>query len=191
MPVTNTLTPPLDALFTQLDAAASRARNLVDHLPPALLGRRPAPESWSVAECLAHLTLTTDAFAPLIRQALDEGRSRRLLRSGASFRMGISARLLALWLEPPYRLKSRAPAAFVPGLKNPESALPDFLDRQQQLLALLSGADGLALDRLRLQSPFVRRMHYNVYGAFCVIAIHQRRHRWQAEQVAKKLLPEP
>jgi DinB superfamily len=181
------LTPPLDQIHSQLEAAASRARTIVEGLSPALLGRRPDQDAWSVAECIAHLSLTTDAYVPAIRQALDEGRAKHLLRSGTSFRMGIPARLLAWWLEPPYRLRSKTPAAFVPGVENPANALPDFLHRQQQLLILLAEADGLALDRLQIPSPFARQMRYNVYAAFRLIAVHQRRHLWQAEQTAKAL----
>jgi hypothetical protein len=184
------LTPALDRIRVQLEAAASRARTIVESVSPAMLGRRPGPGSWSLAECIAHLTLTTDAYLPAIRQALDEGRSRRLVHSGKPFGMGVAARLLAWWLEPPYRLKSKTPAAFVPGVENAENALPDFLDRQQRLLALLTEADGLALDRLRIPSPFARHVRYNVYAAFCLIAVHQRRHLWQAEQGARKLLTE-
>jgi hypothetical protein len=185
--MTNALTPPLDDIQAQLEAAAARAQTIVESLSPALLGRRPGENSWSVAECIAHLTLTTDAYVPANRQALDEGRRQRLLKSGTRFRMEFSARMLAWWLEPPYRLKSRTPASFVPAVENPANALGDFLHRQQQLLILLQEADGLALDRLPITSPFARHMRYNVYAAFRLIAAHQRRHLWQAEQTAQKL----
>jgi hypothetical protein len=94
-PVSDALAPPLDDVRAQLEAAGSRARSIVEGLSPALLGRRPGEDAWSVAECIAHLSLTTDAYVPAIRQALEEGRRRQLLQSGTSFRMGISARLLA------------------------------------------------------------------------------------------------
>ena len=184
----NKLSAPLDRISDQFETASSSARALVESIPPDLLGRRPDANSWSIAECIAHLTLTTDAYLPAIREALDEGRQRRVLQSRAGFRMGFAARMLAWWLEPPYRLKSRTPAAFVPSVENPASALPDFLERQQQLSTLLAGADGLALDRLAISSPFARRMRYNVYAAFRLIAVHERRHLWQAEQVRRKLL---
>jgi hypothetical protein len=156
-------------------------------LPRELAGRRPDPTSWSVAECLAHLTLTTDAYVPAIREALADGRRQNLLSSRQSFRMELPARLLAWWLEPPYRLKSRTPAAFVPASSDPTEALPEFLQRQQRLFPLLAEANGLAIDRLRIASPFARQIRYSVYSAFRLIAVHQRRHLWQAEQVARSV----
>jgi hypothetical protein len=182
------MTPPLNQIRVQIEDASSQARKLVQDLDPALLGRRPDQNSWSVAECIAHLSLTADAFLAPIRQAIEDGRSRHLRQSGTSFHRGISARLLEWFLEPPYRLKSRTPAAFVPGVEHPGAVLPEFLDRQQQLLTTLAEADGLALDRLRITSPFARPMRYNVYDAFRLIAVHERRHLWQAGQTLRKLL---
>jgi hypothetical protein len=125
---------------------------------------------------------------PAIGQALEQGRSQHLLQSGESLRMELPARMLAWWLEPPYRLKSRTPPAFVPAVENTAAVLPEFLHRQQRLLNVLAEADGLALDRLRISSPFAQQMRYSVYTAFRLIAVHQRRHLWQAEQTAQKLL---
>jgi hypothetical protein len=180
------LTRPLEDIREQLDAASARAREVVEGRSVSLLGRRPDEGSWSVAECLAHLSLTTDAYVPVIREALEEGRRRNLQQSGDSFRMEVSARILAWWLEPPYRLKSRTPAGFVPRMQDPADALPDFLERQRQLATLLAEANGLALDRLSIVSPFAKQMRYNVYAAFRVIAAHERRHLWQAEQTARR-----
>jgi hypothetical protein len=52
---------------------------------------------------------------------------------------------------------------------------------------LLAEANGLAIDRLRIASPFARQIRYSVYSAFRLIAVHQRRHLWQAEQVARSV----
>jgi hypothetical protein len=75
----------------------------------------------------------------------------------------------------------------VPDVKRPEQALPGFVTRQERLLTLLSEANGLALDELQIASPFAKRLRYNVYAAFRLIAVHQRRHLWQAEQTARRL----
>src|SRR5206468_532796 len=40
----------------------------------SVLMQPPAPNSWSIAECIGHLTLTAEAYEPVIRQAIDEGR---------------------------------------------------------------------------------------------------------------------
>ena len=74
---------------------------------------RPAPESWSPAECVAHLNLTAMAMLPLIRQGLDE--ARRLQRSsGARYRRDIVGWLLWRSISTPGRFKTKTIPAFVP-----------------------------------------------------------------------------
>ena len=70
--------------------------------------------------------------------------------------------------------------------------MPDTLERfdylQQQMQMRIDRSAGLALDRLRLVSPFNAHVKYNLYATFCIIATHQRRHLWQAEQVEGETL---
>lgn len=180
------LSSPLADIRRQWEEASTRAQEVVAGLSLDQLGRRPTPTSWSIAECLAHLTLTTDAYLPRLRQALATGRDQRATQP-ASYRMDWLGRLEVWWLEPPYRMRSKTPASFVPGAQDPARALPDFLDGQQQLLALLPEANGLALDRLIIVSPFVNILKNNAYSAFVIIAAHERRHLWQAERARARL----
>ena len=61
----------------------------------------------------------------------------------------------------------------------------DYL--QGELLVRLDRANGLALDRLFVISPFNARFNYNLYSAFRLLPVHQRRHLWQAERVRATL----
>ena len=86
--------------------------------------------------------------------------------------------------EPPYRIKMKTSAPFVPERVEP---MADVLERfdylQGELLVRLDRASGLALDKLRVVSPFNARVKYNLYSAFRLLPVHQRRHLWQAQQV--------
>lgn len=44
----------------------------------------------------------------------------------------------------------------------------------------------LAIDRVRIRSPFVR-VRYDLISTLSIIARHQHRHLWQAGQVARGL----
>jgi hypothetical protein len=119
----------LEEICAELDDVSRRAVELVGRLPPELLDRRADEGTWSVAECLEHLTLTADAYLPVLRSAIADARSRNLLHTGGGFRMGTTARMLAWWLEPPYRMKSKTTAAFIPGMEDASKALPRFRER--------------------------------------------------------------
>ena len=83
---------------------------------------------------------------------------------------------------------SNRPPAFTPLTVDP---MPDTLERfdylQQEVQVRIDRSAGLALDRLRVVSPFDSRIKYNLYAAFCLLAAHQRRHLWQAEQLKQRL----
>ena len=69
--------------------------------------------------------------------------------------------------------------------------MPDVLERfdylQGELLVRIDRAEGLPLEQLRIASPFNARLKYNLYSAFRLLPVHQRRHLWQAEQVRAQL----
>jgi hypothetical protein len=48
-------------------------------------------------------------------------------------------------------------------------------------------ADGLALGRIRITSPFDSRLRYNLFSCLTILPRHQQRHIWQAEQVLERL----
>ena len=91
---------------------------------------------------------------------------------------------LQRFLEPPYKIKTKTPP---PSFRSTVEPMSDTLERfdylQQEVQVRIDRSAGLALDRLRMVSPFDARIKYNLYAAFCLIAAHQRRHLWQAEQV--------
>jgi len=60
---------------TQFDLASARLGRLAAESPPGIWGRRPSPHSWSAAECVAHLNLTSAAYLPILRTALEEARA--------------------------------------------------------------------------------------------------------------------
>jgi hypothetical protein len=67
--------------------------------------------------------------------------------------------------------------------------LAAFLKCQEDLLAAVEAGRGLALDRVKVRSPFQEKMQYSVWSSFRVNAAHHRRHMWQAERVGQAILP--
>jgi hypothetical protein len=170
--------------------ARERARRLSEGLAETLWATTPGPGRWSIAECLIHLNITSERFIPIIDDAIREGRELGA-RETAPPRRDLMGWLLAKTLEPPYRMRSKTSAPFVPARIEP---MPDVLERfdylQGELLVRIDRAQGMPLERLRLVSPFNARVKYNLYSAFRLLPVHQRRHLWQAEQVRALLTRE-
>ena len=176
------LAPQLERIEQELEAARGRAHAIAAPLAEEDWGRRPAPGQWSVAECLIHLNLTSEAFLPLIRAAISSGRERHLVGVGP-FRRDPVGWFVYRMTEPPVRFPIKTTAAFVPGGAEPKARVLETFDAlQAQLVGCVRTADGLDLRRLRIRSPFAARLRYNLYSCLTIIPAHQRQHLAQAEE---------
>jgi hypothetical protein len=171
----------------ELNEASERARKMVDDSPARLFTIRPTPNQWSAAECLSHLSLSTELFLPALRKTIDEARSRGLTAAGPP-RMDMLGRILRWFLEPPVRSRVKTKPEFVPrSIRAKAEALAEFMRWQKQLVVLLQSSSDVPIGRLKVVSPFDTRLKYNVYSAFMILTAHQRRHLWQAEQAVAAL----
>lgn len=174
--------PQIAMLGAEFDAATAHAQKLLGNGGVEHMMRRPHPQSWSPAECIAHLSVTTRAYLPLLDGAIADARSNGILANGP-FRMDLMGRLLRWSLEPPVRFRFKTGSAFQPvAAAEPQGILPEFVSLQQQLIERLFACDGLALDKIKIVSPFNARVTYNLLSCFAVLAAHERRHLWQAEK---------
>ncbi len=181
------MTDPLTAVENELNAATERARELVDRTPARLFTVRPALTQWSAAECLAHLSISSALFLPVFRRAIDDAQKRGL-RADRPPRMDLLGAILRWFLEPPIRARVKTAAAFVPkAIRAKSEALAEFSLLQSQLIDTLRLASDVPIGKLKIVSPFDSRVRYNAYSAFRIIAAHQRRHLWQAEQAVEAL----
>ncbi len=171
----------------QVRAVSDRARMVVQRAGEARVTERPAPDKWSVAECMVHLCLSAEAYFPVWSEALSKARAEGLT-SESPFKKDFWGKALSWLLEPPPKFRSSAPAAFKPVETGPaDLVLPKFLACQDRWLAVIAESHGLALDRLKIVSPFDGRVRYSVWSSFCVAAAHHRRHLCQAERAADVL----
>ena len=65
--------------------------------------------------------------------------------------------------------------------------MAEFRGLQGKIAELIHEAHDLDLRRVKIVSPFDKRVKYNVYSAFRILIAHQRRHLWQAEQAVDAL----
>jgi hypothetical protein len=156
---------------------AERAQKIVSKAGDERIALRPRPDSWSAAECLGHLAISTETFLPAWKAILVGGP-----QGNGPYKMDLLGKMLTWVLEPPARVRVKAPANLQPAATGQE--LARFLASQDQLLEVVSATDGLALDRIKVPSPANARIRYNVWSSFRVTDAHQRRHLLQAERAA-------
>lgn len=179
----------LQTVETELAMARGRFQRLMAATSDLRWAARPAPGQWSVAECIAHLNLSSRAMQPPLEAAVAKARAL-----GASaptrFRRTILGRLLGAMVGPAPGIgnvrigRTSTPPEFVPAGEFPRRATVEEFERHLEAHArLLAGADGLPLDKVRVASPFAKAVSYDAYSAFLIVARHIHRHLAQAERV--------
>lgn len=173
----------------ELSEATQRAWTLVQSTDGRLFTVRPNTSSWSAAECLSHLSLSTEMFLPTLQQAIEDARRRGLLaKQKSGLKMDLIGRVLRWFLEPPIHQRLKTTARFVPrSVRAKAEAFGEFAALQSKLAEQLVAARDLDLSRIKIVSPFDKRVRYNLYSAFRILVAHQRRHLWQAEQAVAAL----
>lgn len=183
------LRPELAAIAADLEAAQARLHRLASTLPAERWAARRDPARWSVAECVTHLNLTSQAFAPLMAAAIAD--AQRLGRPARSrFRRDVMGWVLGWLVGPMPRLFGRrigrvkTPAAFVPGAARPRAeVMAEFDWLQAALMDVVQASNDLPIDGVTIVSPFDARARYSLYSALVIVPRHQHRHAQQAEDV--------
>jgi hypothetical protein len=170
-------------LCRQFEQVSAEADALAAPLRDDQFNWRPAPDAWSVAECLDHLNAAARAYLP----KLDEGIAAALrcrARAGAPFKPSWAARLLLRTSEPSSRIRLRSPQMFQPA---PGGSRVDVVTalgvNQARFIDCLLRANGLDLSRARVISPVSKWLRFSLGTVFAVIAAHERRHLSQARRI--------
>ena len=177
----------IDSIVAELDEVTGRARRLVDTTEPRLFTVRPDLTRWSASECIAHLSISTSEFLPVLEKALADARKSGLKATKPPAMDWIGA-ALRWFLEPPIRSRVKTTARFVPrAVRAKAESIGEFTALQAKLIGMIREAGELDLRRIKVVSPFDKRVRYNAFSAFRIIAAHQRRHLWQAEKAVAAL----
>jgi len=183
------LNPQLAEIKIQLDAASQKARSIVNNVSFEQLKQRPQPDQWSIAECLVHLNLASQADLNLLNDTYKQIPTERMFVEN-QFKMDLLGRFLKWALEPPPMslFKIKTTQKFQPVLIEPlDEVLPTFLALQEQLKASVEAANGLPLDQIIVVSPFSSYVKHNLLSCFHLLLAHERRHLWQAEKVKEAI----
>jgi hypothetical protein len=171
-----------------IEDARKRAQALVSGLTAEQLTKRPDPAKWGIAECIVHLNMTASDHLPLIAEAIQRARERKLFGQGP-FDLGILGPLLMrittdVKVPAPRKVAHPVPTGDASGL------LSDFMRVQDEWARLIQQAEGLNLEKIKIRSPYYfGLLRTRLCANFSWLIAHQRRHLLQAENIKKHILP--
>jgi hypothetical protein len=174
--------PHLEQVFARLDRSRAGLRSAIDVVPVATRGVRPAPDRWSVAEVVEHLSIVERLFGDRVATALDAAAARlgREQADRASLPDPIEARMAD-------RVNKRTAieAARPQGAVSCDDAWAAIELGHQRLRAIVARGDGLALGEVTSDHPFFGTL--SVYQWIELIAAHESRHTEQIKEIAAAL----
>jgi len=173
-------------IIKAFDHAQSRFDKLADEIPEDRWAMRRDPARWSVGECVAHLNLTNAAYEPRIRKAIEEARKLPRVDGRRYKRHMIGWLFVALTGPLPTIGKVRIGRVktmpdFIPaGSQSKQELVAGFKRQQLGLTSMARECDGLAIDEVKIRSPFGEKIQYNLFSTFRILSRHEERHIDQA-----------
>jgi hypothetical protein len=182
----------LEEYRLQFLAVIDDAKGLLSNLSNEQFNWSSQPGIWSVAQCLDHLNATGKSYGITIDKKIAEARSQQRFSKGPFHRSWLDKFFVGV-IEPPVKLKVKAPKQFAPQADKPmEMVVAEFMLQQEQFIKRLQNANGLDLTRLKVASPVTKLLRMTLLGVFGLVLAHERRHLWQAHQILQQAnFPQP
>jgi len=149
------------------------------------LNWKPAPGSWSIAQCLDHLIIADSAYFPDLKN-ITEGNFKMDLWEKYSPFTRLCGQLLKYRLQEQVKRKMIAPKKIQPQKSDTELDLIDkYLKNLDIFLALISNCKNVDIDKTIITSPTIRIVTYSLRDAFTFLFQHEHRHINQAIRVKR------
>jgi hypothetical protein len=174
----------LQTIVTEAEHNSDAARELVSGLSELQLNWKPAPDKWSIAQCLDHLSVTSNKFDPYFTVALAWGQKKWPVSTAPAYRPSRVGGWLIRQVTPVTGRNLPAPKVFRPAeSSNIQASLETFLAQQARFIQFVQDTAGVDYNKTRLRSPVTPLMRYSLADAFVVTVVHGQRHLAQARRV--------
>ncbi|MBL1213509.1 MAG: DinB family protein [Ignavibacteriae bacterium] len=163
----------------------SWADRLKINLTEEKFNHKPASGGWSVGECIEHLNQVAEMYLPQIKDAITKAEKKELF-SNKEFKPRFIQKKMIDSLEPPYKMKMKTFKSMKPSSSlSMEEVLGRFNKLNNDFIGLIEESDKLDYGSVVVTSPVSSLIKFKLGEAYLFLAVHTRRHLWQAEQVLK------
>lgn len=169
-------------LLQQLDDRDAHARRVAKDLSVAQLNWKAEPMSWSIGQCLEHLSISNEVYTEPIVAALHGRASHPVERITPGW---FGRWFLNSYIEPDtQRIKAKAPGKIRPVASHLDLSILDrFLASNAKVRAAITLARDVDVNRVRFRNPFIPIIWFTVGTGLLLLVRHDRRHLLQADRV--------
>jgi hypothetical protein len=169
-------------MLRHLDDNRAVLRAAVDGVPQNLRETRPAPDRWSVAEVLEHLTRVEDGLTRLLTKRLAEAHAASPFRSDAETSSVVAMIDNELLVDRSHRIT--AGERVIPSGELTANAAWSTLEISRgKLKELVRGYDGLDISAVVFPHPVLGPI--NAFQWFVFIGTHEARHAGQIREIGQ------
>lgn len=170
--------PHVSAMLRYSDELHDRYLKLRATIDTVSLNRQRRPDVWSVGQCLHHIITSERTYLPQLQKIITHREPSAA--SDYVFRPTRFGKWFARQVGPEGR-RMKAPSIFRPEIHDFDIALWDAYDKHEQTVRrLMTEANGLDLNRIRVVSPVTRLFRFNLGDCFIILLGHRDRHLRQA-----------
>ncbi|MEM6299134.1 MAG: DinB family protein [Bacteroidota bacterium] len=172
-----------------INQSLSRLQEEFKSVSDTILLRKPAPKSWSAAECFVHLIKTNRHYLREMRKELNL--ASRDPRPNATYKHGFIGGKLLSGVGPGKdgdqpSWKGSAPKSIKPQSSdpeiNPQEVIDSLIKQYTLLLELIEQARELNLEKVRVKSLLGNIVRLKLGDAFRLLDLHTIRHLDQAKR---------
>jgi hypothetical protein len=197
LPANNTFMPRfhtsqlINQLQSDVHTISAIAHQDFSSLTDKQLCQKPAPEQWSIAQCLEHLNSYGFYYIPKIDEALQRG-IRTNLPAQERFASSWLGNYFATSMKPgadgTISLKMKAFKNHTPsGELNAQAVIQEFIKQQHQINQLLALSIRTDMGKLRIPISITSWIKLSVGDTFRFLIAHEQRHIVQAQRVYRSL----
>ncbi len=167
----------------RIDQTTQKAQEAFSALTPEALNRKPAPDAWSIAQCLDHLIVTNLTYWPVIQQ-LHAGAYRTPWHGRFGFLTRFFGNIVLGSVQPDRRRKMKTFPIWEPAQSDlPGDIVARFVSHQSELKDLIRSSEDLLAKSAVISSPANWIIVYKLATAFRIMVAHEERHLQQALEV--------
>lgn len=174
----------IEHTVNELEQVTRDVQTAFGHLSAEQLNWKPAPESWSIAQCLDHLITINRLYFPLLK-SLQAGPPQPTWWEKYSPLSGFLGKTLIRTLSPDYSGKAKTSPKAEPSASRIDDAVVDrFVQHQADLIAHLRQVPpGVDPKTTIITSPLLGWVTYSLDDCLTILAVHEKRHLLQARRV--------
>lgn len=178
------LHPRIHELIEYLTEHRRRLHEAVASVPPSLRERKPAPDQWSVAEVVEHLSLVEHRVAALLARQVTAARANGALPDPDTSSVVSTYADRDVVVDRTRRISAPVPVRPT-GTVDPSAGTEALIQAHAAMMSSLQNANGVNLAPLMATHPAFGPL--NMYHWVISLALHDDRHAAQIREIGKSL----